>query len=119
MKATVYHNVRCSKCRDVISILQENNVEIDVVNYLAYPPTKSEIRILIGKLGIEASGLVRRKERMFKELEIGNMLDDEATLIDAMAAHPILIERPIVVVGDRAVIGRPPENVLSLIPSVI
>jgi arsenate reductase len=113
---TVYHNARCSKSRAACEILAGKGVEARIVDYLNTPPDKEELRALLKKLKMKPSGLVRRGEAVFKENYAGKTLDEEQWL-DALATHPILIERPIVVRGENAVIGRPPEKVLELIDS--
>lgn len=115
MQATIYHNPRCSKSRQTLALLEERGVDATQVRYLDTPPDEATLRELLGKLGIGAAELLRRKEKRFAQLGLADKLDDEAALIAAMTANPVLIERPIVVVGDRAVVGRPPENVLSLL----
>lgn len=112
MKATIYHNPRCTKSRQTLALLQEHEVETKVIEYLQEPPTKKTLRELLRKLGISAHQLIRRKEYLALELP---ETDDEARLIQAMADHPEIIERPIVVVGREARLGRPPENVLDLL----
>jgi len=111
---TIYHNPRCSKSRNTLALLQEQGIEPDVVLYLETSPDAQEIRGLLGKLGISAAQLVRRGEEAYKECGL-NSNSSEEELIAAMASHPKLIERPIVVSGARAVLGRPPENVLELL----
>ena len=111
---TIYHNPRCSKSRNTLALLQENGVEPEVVLYLDTNPGAQEIQGLLAKLGIRASELVRRGEDAYKEAGLGAGSSEEEILA-AMASHPKLIERPIVVRGDRAVLGRPPENVLDLL----
>lgn len=111
---TIYHNPRCSKSRNTLALLEEHGVAPDIVLYLDTRPDEKEIRGLLVKLGISAEQLVRRGEDAYKESGLGKD-SSEAEIIAAMAAHPKLIERPIVVRGDRAVLGRPPENVLALI----
>jgi arsenate reductase len=111
---TIYHNPRCSKSRNTLAILEEKGVDTDVVLYLETPPDAAQIRDLLGKLGISAAQLVRRGEDEYKSSGLGKDSPEEE-IIAAMASHPRLIERPIVVSGDRAVLGRPPENVLDLI----
>jgi len=112
---TIYHNPRCSKSRQTLQLLQEHGVEPDVVLYLEQPPNKKQLRELLGKLGIDARALLRRGEDEFKQNGLDNAALSEDALLDAMVQHPRLIERPIVVKGARAVLGRPPENVLSLL----
>lgn len=112
----IYHNPRCGKSRSACALLAERGIEPQVIEYLKTPPDKDELRSLLEKLGMKAGELVRRGEAVFKEHYADKTLDDEA-LLDAMIAHPILIERPIVIHGDRAVVGRPPERVLELFAS--
>ena len=111
---TIYHNPRCSKSRNTLALLEENGIEPRVVFYLEQPLVPAEIKELLAKLGITASQLVRRGEAAYKESGLSAASTDPE-IIKAMAAHPKLIERPIVVAGKRAVLGRPPENVLELI----
>ncbi len=110
----IYHNPRCSKSRNTLALLEENGISPEVVLYLENPLSASEIKALLVKLGISAAGLVRRGEADYKEAGLGAGSGDDE-LIAAMAARPKLIERPIVVNGESAVLGRPPENVLELI----
>ena len=110
----IYHNARCSKSRSACEIIAANGVDPVVIDYLKAPPSKDELRGLLKKLGMKPDALVRRGEDVFKELYAGKTLSDEEWL-DALAAHPILIERPIVVRGDKAVIGRPTEKVQELL----
>ena len=110
----IYHNARCSKSRSACEIVAGRGIEATIVEYLKAPPGKEELRALLQKLGMKPAEIVRRGEDVFKENYAGKTLDDEQWL-DALVAHPILIERPIVVRGDKAVIGRPPEKVLDLL----
>ena len=110
----IYHNARCSKSRSACEIVASRGIEATIVEYLKTPPGREELRALLQKLGMKPAEIVRRGEDVFKELYAGKTLDDEQWL-DALVAHPILIERPIVVRGDKAVIGRPPEKVLDLL----
>ena len=111
---TIYHNPRCSKSRTTLALLEERGVQPEVVLYLDTPPGKKQIQQLLGQLGVSAAELVRRGEAEYKVAGLDKN-SSEQDIIAAMAAHPKLIERPIVVKGDRAVLGRPPENVLELI----
>ena len=111
---TIYHNPRCSKSRTTLALLQDRGIEPEVVLYLETQPDANEIRGLLEKLGISAAQLVRRGEEAYKASGLDASASENA-LVNAMANHPKLIERPIVVHGDRAVLGRPPENVLELI----
>lgn len=112
---TIYHNPRCSKSRQTLELLQARGIEPDVVLYLERSLTKKLLKDLLKKLRISARELLRRSEEEYKSLNLAdaNLGDDE--LLAAMIAHPKLIERPIVVRGDRACLGRPPENVLELL----
>nr|WP_010133043.1 arsenate reductase (glutaredoxin) [Microbulbifer agarilyticus] len=112
---TIYHNPRCSKSRQTLQLLQENNVEPEIVLYLETPPDAATLKTILGKLGIAPRDLLRKGEDAYKELNLKDAGHSDDALIDAMVNHPKLIERPIVVKGDRAVLGRPPENVLELI----
>lgn len=113
-EVTIYHNPRCSKSRNTLALLEENGVQPKVILYLETPPSAAEITMLLKKLGITAAQLVRRGEDEYKASGLGNNSSDEDVLA-AMARYPKLIERPIVVRGNKAVLGRPPENVLALI----
>ena len=110
----IYHNPRCSKSRAALALLQDAGLEPEVVEYLKTPPTRDALAALVAQLGIKPSELLRRGETVFREHYAGRELDDDDAL-DALVAHPILIERPIVVVGTQAVIGRPPERVQELL----
>jgi arsenate reductase len=111
---TIYHNPSCTKSRQSLALLQESGVELQVVEYLKTPPSAAELQRILAKLGMKPEQLVRKGEDVYKESYAGRTLTD-AQWIDAMVKHPILIERPIVVSGSRAVIGRPPENVKPLL----
>ncbi len=110
----IYHNPRCSKSRQTLALLQENGVEPEVVLYLDDAPTIDELKNLLTKLGISPMQLVRKGESIWKENFKGKELTDDE-IIAAMIANPKLIERPIVVKDNKAVLGRPPENALELI----
>lgn len=113
-KATIYHNPKCSKSRATLELLRERGADAVVVEYLKTPPTAAELTALVAKLGISPEQLVRKGEDIYKQHYAGKTLSPE-DWIAAMVRHPILIERPIVVVGGRAVLGRPPENVERLL----
>ncbi len=110
----IYHNNRCSKSRQTLELLQNNNQEIEVIEYLKETPTAAELKDVLQKLGMKPEQLIRKGEAVYKEQFAGKSLSDDEW-IQAMVENPVLIERPIVVKGDKAVIGRPPENVLSLL----
>ena len=111
---TIYHNPRCSKSRNTLALLEENGVSPEIVLYLETKPDVAEIKSLLAMLGMSAGELLRRGEQAYKACGLGRDSSDE-DILAAMAEHPKLIERPIVVKGDKAVLGRPPENVLALI----
>lgn|SRR5690554_7029769 len=111
----IYHNPRCSKSRQTLALLREHGIEPEQVLYLETPPDATTLAGLIKSLGISARDLLRKGEDEYKSLGLSDPSLSEAQLIEAMAAHPRLIERPVVVSGDRAVLGRPPENVLALL----
>ena len=111
---TIWHNPRCSKSRQAHALLTERGVAFDEVRYLDAAPTRDELERVLGLLGTDdPKAIARRGEDRWKELGLDGA--DRDKILDAMAANPILIERPIVIRGDRAVIGRPPENVLDLL----
>lgn len=111
----ILHNPRCRKSREGLGMLEESGLEFEIVDYLNNPLSKSEIAALLKKLKMEPMDLVRKTEAIWKEKYKGKDLSPEE-IIEAMAKHPKLIERPVVIVGDRAVIGRPPENIRELLP---
>jgi arsenate reductase (glutaredoxin) len=111
---TIYHNPRCSKSREALALLRDQDVEPQVIEYLKDNPTRADVEQLMTLLGIKfPKAMMRTGEPAFRELALGDANDDE--LIDAMVAHPILIERPIIIKGDKAVIGRPPQRLLELL----
>jgi arsenate reductase len=113
MSVTIYHNPRCSKSRQTLQIIEEKGIEPTIVNYLENPPSMDELKVILSKLGMNARDLLRKKEAAEYGLN-DDSLNEEA-IIAGMVANPRAIERPIVVKGDQAVLGRPPENVLDLI----
>ncbi|MEQ8766661.1 MAG: arsenate reductase (glutaredoxin) [Planctomycetota bacterium] len=112
---TIYHNPRCSKSRQTLALLEEAGATPNIVLYLEAPPSAKELGAIVDRLGIEPLELMRKKEAPFKELGFDEKAPDRQAALQAMHEHPILIERPIVVKGDRAIIGRPPENVQALL----
>jgi len=113
---TIYHNPRCSKSRETLALLQERGIEPEVVLYLQTPPANDTLHILLQKLGMQsARQLMRTKEPLYQTLGLAEGSQSETELIAALVNHPILIERPIVINGDRARIGRPPEAVLDIL----
>ena len=115
MSVTIYHNPRCSKSRETLNLLQSKNIEPSVVEYLKTPLSHEQISTLVSQLGFNsARDLMRTKEDQYKALNLKDE-NSESVLIDAMVNHPKLIERPIVVNNNKAALGRPPENVLSVL----
>ena len=112
---TIYHNPRCSKSRQTLALIEEKGIEPEIVLYLEQTPDAKTLKSLIGKLGITPRELLRKGEAEYREnnLQDSSLGDDQ--LIAAMVEHPKLIERPIVVSGGKAVLGRPPENVLDIL----
>jgi arsenate reductase len=110
----IWHNPRCSKSRDSFNLLKDRGVDTKVIEYIKTPPTKDELKDLLKKLSLSAKDIIRTKESIYKELNLKSV-DSEDELIKAMIENPKLIERPIVVKGDKAVIGRPIENVINLL----
>ena len=115
MPVTIYHNPRCSKSRQTLALLEEKGIEPEVILYLENPPSKATLKGLVKKLGLSsARKMMRVKEAPYIELDLASATAETA-LIDAMADNPVLIERPIVVNGEKAAIGRPPENALDIL----
>ena len=113
MPVTIYHNPRCSTSRKTLALLQEKGIEPEIIEYLKTPYSEAQLRSLLGQLKLSAKALVRKKDAAAAGLDIASISED--ALIKAMVANPILVERPIVVSGNRAALGRPPENVLSVL----
>ena len=110
----IYHNPRCSKSRQTLEILQQAGQQPEIIEYLKTPPTASELENLLQKLNLKPEQLLRKGEQLYKDKYKNQQLTDEE-LIKVMAENPVLIERPIVVKDNKAVLGRPPENVLELL----
>ncbi len=112
---TIYHNPRCSKSRATLALLEQQGIQPHIIKYLEDPPSTATLRSVLRMLGLKPRELMRTKETEYRSLGLDDpALSDEA-LIQAMHEHPRLIERPIVVAGDKAAIGRPPENVLNIL----
>ena len=111
---TIYHNPRCSKSREGLQLLEAQGATLEIVKYLDTPLTKSKLKDILNALNIAPISLVRKNEQIWKDNYKGKALSDDE-IINAMVEHPKLIERPIVVNGDKAVIGRPPSSVLTII----
>jgi arsenate reductase (glutaredoxin) len=115
MTVTIYHNPSCSKSRQTLALLEEKGIDPQTVDYLKTPPSAAELKTILKKLGLKPQDLLRKGETRYAELGLkGRNLDDDA-LIALMVANPILIERPIVVLGSKAAIGRPPEKVVEIL----
>ncbi|OKL41747.1 arsenate reductase (glutaredoxin) [Pontibacter flavimaris] len=110
----IYHNTRCSKSRHALELINQAGQEVEVVEYLKTPPTAQELRDILQKLHMTPEQLLRKGEAVYKEKYKGQELSDEEW-IQAMVENPVLIERPIVVKGNKAVLGRPPEKVQDLL----
>ena len=116
MAVTIYHNPRCSKSRQTLQLLRDRGIEPEIVEYLKTPPSADELGgSVLAKLGIEPRALMRTKEAAYREAGMADEGLSRRALIDLMVANPIVIERPIVVNGARAALGRPPESVLSIL----
>lgn len=111
---TIYHNPKCSKSRETLELLRGRGIEPRIVEYLKTSPTAAELAAIVKRLGIRPESLVRKGEEVYKARYAGKSLTD-AEWIEALVRDPILIERPIVVAGDRAAIGRPPQSVLAIL----
>jgi len=115
-KVTIWHNPRCSKSRETLALLQERHIEPEIVEYLKDTPSQAEIERTLKRLGIEARGLMRDNEDAYKASHADDPSLSQKKLIELMHAHPVLIQRPVVIVGEQARIGRPPEAVLEILP---
>jgi len=115
MTVIILHNPRCSKSRATLKLLRERGIEPKIVEYLETPPAEDEFREILAKLGLGPRDVIRRGEKIYKEMELADTNLSDTALITAMIGNPILIERPIVVKGEKAALGRPPENVLNIL----
>jgi arsenate reductase len=113
---TLYHNPRCSKSRSALQLLEERGLTPAIVRYLETPLNAAQLQELLGKLGIRPRQLLRTGEDEYKALGLDDPQLTDEQLITAMTSHPKLIERPILVAGDKAVVGRPPESILEILP---
>lgn len=114
-KLTVYQKPTCTKCRMTLRLLKERGAEFEAINYFETPLTEADLRAILKKLGLTPLEILRKDEPVAKQLGIGKKDFSDGELIALMAKHPDLIQRPIVVCGDQAVLGRPPENVEKLL----
>ncbi len=115
MTVTIYHNPRCSKSRATLALLKERGIEPHVVDYLENPPSEAELEEILKKLGVGPRDIMRKGELIYRDLGLDQAGLSDKALIAAMHEHPVLIERPIVVKGERAALGRPPEAVLEIL----
>ncbi len=115
MAIIMYHNPRCTKSRQTLQLLKDQGIEPEIIEYLKTPPSQQTLADILEMLGMEARELMRRKESVYKEKHLDDPQLCRDALIAAMVENPILIERPIVVHGKRAAVGRPPENVLEIL----
>ena len=115
MTITIYHNPRCSKSRQALEILKGEGMEPTIIEYLRTPPSATQLEYILDLLGMEPRDLIRKKENEFDEYDLGDDALSRDALIEAMVDNPIPIERPIVISGDRAILGRPPEAVRRLL----
>ncbi|HID49854.1 MAG TPA: arsenate reductase (glutaredoxin) [Chromatiales bacterium] len=115
MQTTIYHNPRCSKSRQTLQLLREKGIEPEVIEYLKTPPDKATLKKILRQLGLTPRQLMRTREKEYKELGLDDPALSDEELVDAMLAHPKLIERPIVVTSKGVALGRPPESVLKVV----
>ena len=115
MSVTIYHNPKCSKSRQTLELLSAKGITPTIIEYIKNPPTVEKLKEILSQLGIAPLDLMRTKEDIYKELDLGILSLSDKDLIDLMIEHPILIERPIVIANGKAAIGRPPEHVLDIL----
>ncbi len=115
MDVIIYHNPRCSKSRRALELLRERGIEPHIIEYLNTPPSFDELAELLERLGLEPRDIMRKKEKLYAELDLQRPTLGRDQLIEALAEHPALLERPIVLAAGRAALGRPPENVLEIL----
>jgi arsenate reductase len=115
MSVTIYHNPRCSKSRETLKLIEARGIEPNIVEYLKAPPSSAELKAILKKLGLKPQDIIRKGEPLYAELGLKDRKLDDDALIALLVKHPILIERPIVVAGGKAALGRPPESVLKIL----
>lgn len=113
-QATIYHNPRCSKSRQALQLLKDRNVPVIIIDYLKHPPTDIELNKIIALLAIKPHDLLRQKEPLYRELHLADANDQQ--ILQAIAANPILLERPIIIYDNKAVIARPAEKLADILP---
>jgi len=114
-KLVIYHNPRCSKSRETLQLLEDNNVNPEIIDYLEDPPTAGELSSIIVKLGVGARDLLRTTEQVYRDAELDDDSLTDEEIIEAICEYPALLQRPIVVSGEKAIIGRPPTRVLDIL----
>lgn len=115
MAVTIYHNPRCSKSRQTLALLEKRGIQPKIIEYLVTPPTEAELKRLLKLLGVSPRELLRTKEAEYKQAKLDKPDVSDAEIIRALVKYPRLMERPIVVVGNKAALGRPPESVLKIL----
>ena len=115
MSIKIYHNPRCSKSRQTLALLEDRGVELTIIDYLKCPPSADELKSILKKLDLSARDIVRKGEEAYKQHNLGEKTKSDDDIIAAIVTSPILMERPIVVAGEKAAIGRPPKSVLELL----
>ncbi len=115
MSVTIYHNPRCTKSRQTLALLEQHGIKPKIIEYLVTPPTEAELKRLLKLLGLSPRELLRKKEEEYKQAKLDDPDVSDAQIISALVKHPRLIERPIVVSGNKAALGRPPEKVLEIL----
>ena len=111
----IYHNPKCSKSRSALELIQQKQLTVEIIEYLKFPPHSRELAYIIKKLGVTAREIIRKNEEPYKKLGLSNSKLNESELLEAISVNPILLERPIVVLNDKAAIGRPLENIEKII----
>jgi len=114
-KAVIYHNPKCSKSRETLQILQDHEIEMEIIDYLEDPPTPQELGRIIEMLGVSARDLMRSTEPVYKDADLDDDSLSDDDIIEAICEYPALLQRPIVISGNKAIIGRPPARVLEII----
>ena len=114
-RVTLYHNPRCGTSRKVLELMKRKGIQPKIIEYLKTPPTARELDQILLQLKLEPQALIRTKEKEYKQLKLDRRSVSRSALIKAMVSHPILIQRPVVIVGNKAVIGRPPERVEKIL----
>lgn len=115
MSLVIYHNPRCSKSRQTLALIEESGKPVEIVEYLKNPPSTEQITQLVAQLGVSPRDILRNKEAEYKEAGLDDLSLSDAEIIERMNQYPKVIERPIVSNGEKAVVGRPPENVQELL----